>query len=234
MTKEEFIEELEKLNIKVTEEKLSKLEKYYELIIEYNNKINLTTIIKKEDVYLKHFYDSLTLVKSYNLEEKISICDIGTGAGFPGIVLKIFFPNLKVTLIESLTNRVKFLNYVIEQLDLKDIEVFNERAEIFSKRNVENFDVVTCRAVSKLNIILELCVKMTKVNGYIIPMKSNIEEELKNISNCLDKLDCKIEKIIEFNLPFENSRRNLVKIKKVNITNNKYPRNFDKIKKNPL
>ncbi len=234
MTKEEFIEELEKLNIKVTEEKLSKLEKYYELIIEYNNKINLTTIIKKEDVYLKHFYDSLTLVKSYNLEEKISICDIGTGAGFPGIVLKIFFPNLKVTLIESLTKRVKFLNYVIEQLDLKDIEVFNERAEIFSKRNVEKFDVVTCRAVSKLNIILELCVKMTKVNGYIIPMKSNIEEELKNISNCLDKLDCKIEKIIEFNLPFENSRRNLVKIKKVNITNNKYPRNFDKIKKNPL
>ena len=234
MTKEEFIEELEKLNIKVTEEKLSKLEKYYELIIEYNNKINLTTIIKKEDVYLKHFYDSLTLVKSYNLEEKISICDIGTGAGFPGIVLKIFFPNLKVTLVESLTKRVKFLNYVIEQLDLKDIEVFNERAEIFSKRNVEKFDVVTCRAVSKLNIILELCVKMTKVNGYIIPMKSNIEEELKNISNCLDKLDCKIEKIIEFNLPFENSRRNLVKIKKVNITNNKYPRNFDKIKKNPL
>ena len=153
MNKEEFIKEVEKLNIKVTDEKLDKLDKYYELLIQWNQKINLTSITKKEEVYLKHFYDSLTLIKAYDLNQNIKILDVGTGAGFPGIVLKIFFDNIDITLLDALNKRVDFLNIVIDELNLKNIRAIHQRAEIFAKENREVFDLVTSRAVAKLNIL---------------------------------------------------------------------------------
>lgn len=233
MNKEEFIKYTNDLGISLDNEKLIKLENYYDLLIEWNNNINLTTIIDKDSVYLKHFYDSLTLVKAIDFNENLKICDIGTGAGFPGLVLKICFPNLKVTLVDSLNKRILFLKDVINKLDLKDIEAIHCRAEDFSKEHREVFDLVTCRALSKLNIISELCLPLVKINGYFIPMKANIEEEIENIE-FLKKLGSTLEKILTFKLPIEESIRNLIKIRKIEKISNIYPRNFDKLKSNPL
>lgn len=234
MNREEFIIEVEELGIKVSEDKLDKLNRYYELLVEWNKRINLTAITAKEEVYLKHFYDSLTLYKAIDLNNEIKVCDVGTGAGFPGIVLKIFFPNIDITLVDALNKRIKFLNIVIEELNLKKIKTIHSRIEDFSKQNIENYDLVTCRAVSKLNILNELTIPMIKVNGLFIPMKAKIDDEIKEANNSLIKLDCKMDKIITFTLPKEDSIRNLVVIKKLKSTDKKYPRKFDKITKNPL
>ncbi len=233
MTKNEFIEELRKLNIEITQLQLAQLDKYYELLIEWNKKINLTRITEKEEVYLKHFYDSITLIKAIDLTKNLEVCDIGTGAGFPGIVLKIIFPNLKLTLVDALNKRIEFLKIVIKELNLKQIEVIHQRAEEYSKENKNKYDLVTARAVSKLNIISEICIPAVKINGYFIAMKAQIEEETKD-TTFLNKLNSQITDIVSFVLPYENSIRNLIVIKKLNNTNNIYPRKFDKIKKNPL
>ena len=140
MKEQEFINELTKLRIHLTEFQIKQLEKYYELLVEWNQKINLTAIIEKEQVYLKHFYDSLTLNKVIDLNQELSLIDVGTGAGFPGLVLKIVFPNLKITLVDSLNKRIEFLKLVIKELDLKDIEAIHERSEEYAKKNREKFD----------------------------------------------------------------------------------------------
>lgn len=234
MNKDEFIKEVENLGIKQVEEKIEKLEKYYNLLIEWNEKINLTSITKKEDVYLKHFYDSLTLYKAIDLNKINTLCDVGTGAGFPGIVIKIFFPNINITLVDALNKRILFLNDVINKLELKNIKAVHARAEDFAKSNIEKYDIVTSRAVAKLNILNELCIPMVKVGGYFIAMKANIDEELKLSMDSINKLNSVLEEVIQFNLPVENSIRNLVKIKKSEESNKMYPRKFDKISKNPL
>ncbi len=233
MTNEEFIEKLKELNIILTSEQLNQLEKYYELLIEWNKKINLTRIIERKDVYLKHFYDSITLIKAIDLTKEQELCDIGTGAGFPGIVLKIVFPNLNITLVDALNKRIEFLKLVIKELNLKNINAIHERAEVFIRKNKNKFDIITCRAVAKLNIISEICIPGLKINGYFIPMKAQIEEEIKE-TKFLDKLNSKLENIVSFKLPYENSIRNLVVIKKISLTNDMYPRNYDKISKYPL
>ena len=234
MTINSFIEELKKLNITPTEEQLEQLNKYYELLIEYNKVMNLTGITEKKEVYLKHFYDSLTISRVIDLKEEESLCDIGTGAGFPGIVLKILFPNLKITLIDSLNKRIEFLKIVIKELNLKDIEALHVRAEEYACNNIEQFDVVTSRAVAPLNILLEYGIPLLKINKYFIAYKSNISQEIIESKNALEKLDSKIEKIEEFLLPIEQSKRTLLKIKKISKTNKKYPRKNSEIKKKPL
>lgn len=235
MNYENFIEKLKELGINLNNNQLSQLERYYELLVEWNNKINLTRIIEKEDVYLKHFYDSLTLnkiSKEYiDFTKELSICDVGTGAGFPGIVLKIAFPNLKVTLVDSLQKRINFLNEVIKELGLINIETVHTRAEDYAKTHREEFDLVTSRAVANLKVLSELCIPMLKVNGYFIPMKANIEEEIEISKDILNKLDSKIINIYTFNLPIEESIRNILVIKKLSKTDNKYPRKMDVIKK---
>lgn len=233
MNKELFLEELKKLGILLTPKQEQDLETYYKLLISYNNNVNLTAITKEEDVYLKHFYDSLTLFKGIDLKENLKICDLGTGAGFPGLVLKIVFPNLKITLVDALNKRVDFLKEVIKELKLKDIEVFHERAEDYIRNNKDKFDLITCRAVSRLNIISEICLPGVKIKGYFIPMKANIDSEIQN-TKYLEVLSSKIEKIITFNLPYENSVRNLIVIKKLGKIDNKYPRSYDKIIKKEI
>ncbi len=196
--------------------------------------MNLTGITEKEQVYLKNFYDSLTIVKVIDLNKEETLCDIGTGAGFPGIVLKILFPNLKITLIDSLNKRIEFLKIVIKELNLNNIEAIHTRAEEYAIKNIEKFDVVTSRAVAPLNILLELSIPLLKINKYFISYKGNISREIIESENALKQLDSKIDKIEEFELPKENSNRTIIKIKKQNKTNKKYPRKFSEIKKKPL
>lgn len=231
MNKEEFIKECEKINIEITKNMIEKLDIYRNLLSEYNSVMNLTNITEEKEVYLKHYYDSLCLIKAVDLTQKLSLCDVGTGAGFPGIVLKIVFPNLSIILIEPLQKRCKFLETVINSLKLKDIEIINDRAETYAKTKRENFDIVTSRAVSRLRILSEISIPLVKINGYFIPYKGNVEEEIKESEEILKKLDSKIEKIINYTLPIENSNRNLIKIQKKNKTNTIYPRNYGIIKK---
>ena len=232
MTENEFIKYALDLNINITDEMQQKLKKYYELLISWNEKINLTAITDKNEVYLKHFYDSLTIAKVIDLEKENTLCDIGTGAGLPGIVLKICFPNLKITLIDSLNKRVNFLNEVIKELELKDIVAIHARAEDYAKENREKFDIVTARAVASLNILLEYAIPLVKINKYFIALKGH--EEINSYQNVFKLLSVKIDDIKEFNLPKENSFRKVIKIVKKQSTPLKYPRKNAEIKKNPL
>lgn len=234
MNQNEFINELKKIGIEVEPKQLDQLHSYYELLVEWNNKINLTAITLKEEVYLKHFYDSLTLTKVIDLNKIESLCDIGTGAGFPGIVLKIFFPQLKVSLVDALNKRIVFLNEVINKLELKNIETIHSRAEDYSRINREKYDVVTARAVANLNTLLEICVPAVKVGGYFIALKGNVDDELQNSQNILKILDLEIEKNECFYLPIEDSKRTILKIKKNKKTDSKYPRTYGEIKKKSL
>ncbi len=230
MDRELFIIETKKLGIDIDEEQLKKLDSFYDLLIEWNNKINLTTITKKEDVYLKHFYDSLTLYKEVDLTKNLTICDVGTGAGFPGIVLKIVFPNLKITLIDSLNKRVNYLNEVIKQLDLKNIVAIHSRMEDYSREHEEEYDIITARAVANIKILCEICVRSLKINGSMVFMKANVDDELLNNDNMIKELYLSNPIVNKFKLPLEESNRSLVKFIKIGRTNNRYPRNINVIK----
>lgn len=233
MNKEKFIEELKKINIPVTEEKLNQLDKYYKLLKEENNKYNLTAITEEKDVYLKHFYDSLTITKLINLNTQ-NICDVGAGAGFPGVVLKIMFPELKLTLIDATAKKCHFLSLVVAELGLKNVTVINNRIEIYAQTNREKYDIVTCRAVAPLKILLELSIPLVKKEGYFIPLKGNIENEITNIETYYTKLRIKLIDKIIFKLPIEQSTRTILKYQKQEITDPKYPRNYNEIKKRSL
>ena len=232
MNQNNFIEETKKLGIKVTEKELILLEKYYDMLVEYNRFMNLTGITEHDEVYLKHFYDSLTIVRAIDLNKVETLCDIGTGAGFPGIVLKIFYPNLKITLVDALQKRINFLNDVIKELNLDKIETVHARIEEYGIKNREIFDVATARAVAPLNVLLEYSIPILKQNGYFIPMKANIENE--NYENALKILCCSVEQTYKFLLPIEQSNRTIIKIKKEKQTSKKYPRKNNLIKTKPL
>ena len=232
MNIDEFKREVEKLGILVTDEEINKLEKYAFLLKDWNEKINLTAITEKEQVFLKHFYDSLTLVKIIDLEQVSSLCDLGTGAGFPGLVLKIFFPNLKLTLVDALNKRINFLDIVVKELDLKDVILVHARAEEYGRENRELFDVVTARALSSFPILLEYGVPLLKVNGHLIAMRG-LDDSNDGI-NALKVLNSKINGVLEFKLPYENSQRTLVDVIKLSKTSLKYPRRYSDIKKKTL
>ena len=234
MTEKEFIEYLKKINIKINDEQLKQFDRYYQLLIEWNEKINLTSIIDKKQVYLKHFYDSATIAQVIDLNNLDNLCDVGTGAGFPGLVLKILYPNINVTLIDSLNKRIKFLEKVIVELGLKKVEVIHARVEEYAKNNREKFDVVTARAVAPLNILLEYCLPLVKVEKYFIPMKGNISQEIGECQKALKILNGIVIEKKEFLLPIENSHRTILKIKKMSATSNEYPRKNSEIKKRPL
>lgn len=233
MNREEFIEHIQKINIKPNNQILLNLEEYYNILKGENEKYNLTRIIEKEDVYLKHFYDSLTITKIIDIKSQ-SICDLGSGAGFPGLVLAICFPNTKLTLIESSAKKCNFLNIVKTKLSLQNVTVINARVEEYAKENREIFDIVTARAVAPLKHLLEYGVPLVTKGGNFIAMKSNIEEETKNISNYYNKLNIILEKNVKFNLPKEGSLRTLLKYQKLETTNMKYPRKYSEIKKKDI
>ena len=214
MNIEVFKEEVKKLGISLTHDHLDQLALFYQLLLSWNEKMNLTRITNQEEVYLKHFYDSLTIYKEVKLETVDTLCDIGSGAGFPGIVLKIAFPNLNITLIDSLQKRVNYLNEIINELKLSNIRAIHTRAEDYARVNREKYQIVTARAVANLKVLSELCLPLVKENGYFIAMKGNIDEELAEARAMIGTLGGKIEDIYEFNLPIEESHRTLIKIKK--------------------
>lgn len=232
MTKEEFIKKLSVQNVNLNGVQIEQLDTYASFLKEYNEKINLTAICEYEEVLDKHFYDSLLL--SFNKEIKGSLVDVGTGAGFPGVVLKIVYPDLKVTLIEPLKKRCVFLNELIEKLGLKDIEVINSRGEDFSLTNREKYDFVTARAVSNLNMLIEICGAMVKIGGYFIALRGlNGKEEIENASLAIKKMGFDVENINEFELN-DGSKRIIAYLKKIGPTPKVLPRNYSIIKRKPL
>ncbi len=233
MNKEMFLKNLDELNINYTEKMLENLEDYYNLIVEYNKHTNLTRIIEKEEAYLKHFYDSLTIAKIIDLNNEKNLLDIGSGAGLPGIVLKIFYPHLEITLLDSNNKKTKFLEYVSEKLGL-NITVINDRAENFVKNKINSFDVVTARAVANLRVLTELSVPFAKLNGYFIAMKANATEEINESKETIKVLNLEVEKIINFKLPKEAGERTLIKMCKKETSVYKNLRSYDKILKNSL
>lgn len=229
MTEEEFITELTKLNIEVTPEKLDQLKKYASFLLEYNQHTNLTAIRDINEVYLKHFYDSLTIVKAINLKEVNTLLDIGTGPGFPGMVLKIIYPHLQITLMDSNNKKISFLKALAQELNL-NVEIIYGRAEEFIVNRREYYDIVTSRAVASLDILAELSIPYVKTNGLFVAMKSNYQEELQATLPILKKLDSKVEKIEKFSLPKIEANRAIICIRKEKATNHKYPRNYNQIK----
>lgn len=231
---DKFIEGLEKLGIMLTEKQIQQFLDYYELLIEKNKVMNLTAITEYEEVIEKHFLDSLQLAKFVDFHDK-TLIDIGTGAGFPGIPLKIAFPDLKVVLLDSLNKRINFLNETVRKIGLTEIETLHGRAEDYGKNPQyrEQFDYCVSRAVANMSSLAEYCIPYVKKEGYFIPYKSgNIDEELKNASKAVFLLGGKIEKVEKFSL--EDSQRSLVFVKKVSNTAKKYPRKAGLPTKEPL
>ena len=210
MNKEEFIKECRKIGIELTVSQLNQLNKFYHLMLEWNEKINLTRITEEKDVYLKHFYDSLTIQKVVNLNQVHTLCDVGTGAGFPGVVLKIVFPHLKVTLIDSLQKRINYLNEIIKELQLKDIEAIHSRGEDYKGQ----FDIVTSRAVANIEKLLTYTMHLVSKEGFFIALKGNIEEELTDSVEKKISQKYQITKVEKFLLPKENSQRSIIIMKR--------------------
>lgn len=234
MNLNEFISNVKELGIELNDNQINQFNKYYELLVEYNKVMNLTGITEYEEVLEKHFYDSLTMANKVNLDNS-TLVDIGAGAGFPCIPLKIAFPSLDVTVVDSLAKRMKFLEVVIKELNLENIRCLAMRGEDFAKLHREEFDYVTARAVARLNILNEITLPLVKVGGYFVALKG--QDGLIEIDECKDafnKLGAKIDMIDEFNLPSENAKRINIFIKKEKKTNVIYPRDYAKIKKNPL
>ncbi len=233
MNDNEFTNAINDLELNCTGEMLEKLERYLFLLKDYNVHTNLTRITATPDVYLKHFYDSLTIKKVIDLDNYKSLLDIGSGAGFPGLVLKIFYPHLKVTLLDSNNKKTKFLKYISDKLNL-DVTIINDRAENFAKKNLNSFDVVTARAVANLRVLTEISVPFVKENGYFIAMKANTEVELEESKTTFDVLDLELEEVNNFSLMNDGGERTLLRIRKNKLSTIKDLRNYDKILKNPL
>lgn len=232
-----FEKNLEEIGIALSNEQREQFISYYSLLIEWNKKINLTAIVELNDILTKHFLDSLMLVKVVDLNKNISIMDIGTGAGFPGIPLKIIYPNLKITLLDSLNKRVKFLNVVIEELKLKNINALHGRAEDFAKPNLlrEEYDLCVSRAVANLSTLSEYCLPYVKVGGKFISYKAEkLNEEIDVAKHAIYLLGGKIIKQESFYLPNTDIYRNLLVIDKINHTAKKFPRKAGLAAKEPL
>ena len=234
MNIEEFINEIKKLGIDVTEEQLEKLEIYCNFLLEYNTHTNLTAIKNREEVYLKHFYDSLTLVKSIDLTSIENLLDTGTGAGFPGMVLKIFFPNLQIYLVDSNNKKTKFLIELKDKLNVDKVEVINNRIENITSRFINSIDMVTARAVTNLPVLVELALPLVKVDKYFIAMKGNAQDELENSEYAITYLGGKIEDVKEFDLPHDAGKRMLITIQKTQKSELNKLRPYEKIVKKPL
>lgn len=231
-----FKELLEHIDLELTDAQFEQFTKYYEMLVEKNKVMNLTAITEWNEVVLKHFVDSLSIIKYYQLTDQ-RVADIGTGAGFPGIPLKIAFPDLEVVLIDSLNKRVKFLNEVINELGLTKIEAVHSRAEDIgrNKEYRETFDLCVSRAVANLSTLSEYCIPLVKVKGKFIPYKAgSVEEEVNNAETAIFKLGGKLEKVEPFALPESNIQRSFILISKENKTSKAYPRLAGKPAKEPL
>ena len=232
-----FEKDLEELNINLEKRQICHFLQYYELLVEWNSFMNLTAITDFDEVIKKHFIDSLSLVKAIDLSKNYSVIDIGTGAGFPGIPLKIAFPNLEITLLDSLNKRIKFLNEVIEKLGLENIETIHGRAEDFAKdKNYrQSYDLCVSRAVANLSTLSEYCLPYVKTGGKFISYKSEkITDEMNAAKKAISILGGNISGQVDFNLPDSDIYRNLFIIEKIKDTPMKYPRKAGLPSKEPI
>lgn len=233
MTSKYFID----TNIQLSEYQLNQFAKFRDLILEYNKVMDITNITEEDQMYIKHFLDSILLNKSeIDLDGK-KIIDIGTGGGFPGIPLKIVYPNSSFTLMDSLNKRINFLHDVVDVMEFDGVEPIHARAEELARKEGyrEEYDIATSRAVADLRTLAEYCMAFVKPGGYFIAMKGpNYKEELENSRNAIDTMGGKLEKVVSYDLPEGNGERNLIIIKKVRPTPKKYPRGQGKPKNKPL
>ncbi|MFD1734952.1 16S rRNA (guanine(527)-N(7))-methyltransferase RsmG [Bacillus salitolerans] len=227
MDQKQFVTSLEEKGISLSPKQVEQFELYFRLLVEWNEKMNLTAITDREEVYLKHFYDSISAAFYVDLTKTISICDVGAGAGFPSIPLKICFPQLKVSIVDSLQKRITFLNELAKQLQLTEVKFYHDRAETFGQNPEfrEKFDLVTARAVARLSVLSELCIPLVKVNGMFVAMKgASGQEELMQGQAAVKELGGELREEHHFQLPTEESDRSIFIIEKVKKTPKKYPR----------
>ena len=230
-------EKVKELSIVLNDKQIQQFEQYYNILVEWNKVMNLTAITEYEEVVEKHFLDSLTIVNAIHVKKIETLIDVGTGAGFPGIPLKIAFPHLKVTLLDSLNKRIKFLNEVIDLLELDDIKAIHGRAEDYAKQAEyrEQYDICVSRAVANLATLSEYCLPYVKADGLFVPYKSGeIDEELKSSEKAVSILGGKVEEVVKFQLPGTDIGRSFVKIHKIKETKKKYPRKAGMPTKEPL
>ncbi len=230
MNKEEFIHYCKEINIEINDKMYDDLLNYYELLVKWNSKFNMTSILEQNQAFLLHFYDSLCLSKYINLNRECTLCDFGTGAGFPGMIIALLFKNVKVTLVESSQKKCQFLKHIKEIFDLENVTIICSRIEEYGINNREKFDIVTCRAVTSIPIIIELATSTVKVGGLLAPLKSNCLDELNNKS-LYKEFNLKLIDVYKYNLPIQNSKRTIPVFKKIAITDKKYPRNYSTIVK---
>ena len=229
--------ELEKIGITLNERQKQQFDKYYEMLVEWNKVMNLTGITEYDEVNLKHFTDSLTIARTQEMQKVQSVIDIGTGAGFPGIPLKIAFPHLKVVLLDSLNKRIKFLDAVIEELGLENISTIHGRAEDFARQAEyrEKYDLCVSRAVANLATLSEYCLPYIRVGGMFVSYKSgNIDKEISESEKAVQILGGELEDIYKFQLPGTDIGRSFVKINKIKSTGKKFPRKAGLPSKEPL
>ncbi len=225
----EFTKLLEGIGIDLTDQQYKQFQTYYKLLVEWNDKINLTAITDQRDVFVKHFFDSICLIKGVDLHSQ-TLLDVGSGAGFPSIPLKIIYPDLKITIIDALNKRIKFLTILVDELGI-EAELLHGRAEEYQRKHC--FDLVTARAVANLNMLSELCIPFVKMDGLFIAMKGpKLKEELDLSKHTIGILGGEVLKNIEYNI--DNQVRSLLVVSKVRKTEKKYPRKFNQIKNNPL
>lgn len=222
-----FASMLEEKGITLSPQQIDQFETYFTLLVEWNEKMNLTAITNKPEVYLKHFYDSISASFYYDFTQPLTICDVGAGAGFPSIPLKICFPHLHVSIVDSLQKRIIFLNELSKELGLDNVKFYHDRAETFGQKQEvrESYDLVMARAVARLSVLSELCLPLVKVNGTFLAMKAaSVKEELEDSQNAIKSLGGNVKNVHHFLLPLENSERNIVVIDKKKTTPKKYPR----------
>lgn len=227
----------EKNGIQLSDEQLKQFSIFYDHMIEMNQVMNLTSITEEDEVILKHFYDSMSVIKYYDFHDQMNVIDVGTGAGFPGIPLAILLPNVQFTLMDSLNKRITFLKEVVQKCGLKNVECIHSRAEELAKDGDyrENYDVCVSRAVANLSVLLEYCIPFIKKGGKFISYKSiSSEEELTDSKNAQNKLCCKLKENISFELPDTDIKRNFLIFEKFDHTADKYPRNNGIPRKKPL
>ncbi|WP_404456878.1 16S rRNA (guanine(527)-N(7))-methyltransferase RsmG [Oceanobacillus kapialis] len=237
MIPEEFAHALEEKGIELTAYQREQFATYFKTLTEWNEKINLTALTAETDVYLKHFYDSISAAFYFDFKGPLHVCDIGAGAGFPSIPLKICFPELKVTIVDSLQKRIGFLNHLATQLELRDVAFYHDRAETFGKNSKfrESFDIVTARAVARMSVLSELCLPLVKKGGVFIAMKgSQVKDELSNGIAAIELMGGKTSDTFTFTLPKEESERSIVIVDKVRKTPKKYPRKPGTPNKEPI
>ena len=226
---EQFNLLLEELKITLNSKQSKQFELYFEMLVSWNEKMNLTAITERDEVYQKHFFDSISFIRAHKPSNE-TLLDVGSGAGFPSIPLKILYPDLKVTIIDSLNKRITFLKALIEKLGI-EAELIHGRAEELNRKNA--FDIVTARAVANLQMLGELCIPFVKKDGYFVCMKGpKYIEEIDSSKNMLEKLNAKIDVIVNYKIG--DSNRTIIKIVKHHVSKDKYPRKFSKIKSNPL